>query len=234
MPITLPQLSRRAFLKRAALAGAAIAVVPHTYAGLFGKSRDKHTFAFFSDAHIAADAKTNHGGVNMADNLAACTRELAAWPVQPAAVIVNGDLAFAYGKSEDYGTFGELIHPLRAMAPIHLSLGKSRPRCPCKSFWEAFPADATPLATVPDKQATVFSGPRANWFLLDSLDMTAVTPGDIPERPSWTGNVAQATGGAPRKAGAGRLPYPSHRCHGASWVCGIRRRWWMCSCSISR
>jgi len=195
MPITLPQLSRRAFLKRAALAGAAAAVAPHTYAGLFGKSRDKHTFAFFSDAHVAADAKTNHGGVNMADNLAACARELAAWPVQPAAIIVNGDLAFAYGKPEDYGTFGELIHPLRAIAPIHLSLGNHDHR---KSFWEAFPADATPLATVPDKQATVFSSPRANWFLLDSLDMTAVTPGDIGKAQlDWLSRELEARPGKP-------------------------------------
>ena len=176
MPIILPELSRRAFLKRAALAGAAAAIAPHTYAGLFGKSRDKHTFAFLSDAHIAADPKTNHGGVNMADNLAGCTRELAGWPMKPAAVIVNGDLAFAYGKSEDYGTFSELIHPLRAVAPIHLSLGNHDHR---KNFWEAFPADTARLESVPDKQATVFSCERANWFLLDSLDVTAVTPGDL-------------------------------------------------------
>jgi len=176
MPITLPQLSRRAFLKRAALLGAAGAIAPETYAGLFGKSRDKHTVALFSDAHIAADPKTNHGGVNMADNLAACVQELTAWPEKPAAVIVNGDLAFTYGKSDDYGTFGELIHPVRAIAPIHLSLGNHDHR---KTFWETFPADATPLAAVPDKQATIFSTPRANWFLLDSLDITAVTPGDL-------------------------------------------------------
>jgi len=176
MPITLPQLSRRAFLKRAALAGAAGALAPHSYASLFSKSRDKHTFAFFSDAHIAGDAKTLHGGVNMADNLAACTRELAVWPVKPAAVIVNGDLAFTSGKAEDYGTFGELIHPLRAVAPLHLSLGNHDNR---KTFWEAFPDDAAQPATVPDKQAVVFASERANWFLIDSLDMTAVTPGYI-------------------------------------------------------
>ena len=49
MPLYLPQLSRREFLKRAALAGAAVALAPQAYAGLFGKSRDKHTFALFSD-----------------------------------------------------------------------------------------------------------------------------------------------------------------------------------------
>src|SRR5580693_8894358 len=97
MPITLPQLSRRAFLKRAALAGAAAAIAPSLYAGLFGKSRDKHTFAFFSDAHIAADATTIQHGVNMTDQFIAAVRDLFAWPVRPAALIINGDLAFQDG-----------------------------------------------------------------------------------------------------------------------------------------
>ena len=123
MPIYLPQLSRREFLKRAALAGAGIALAPPAHAGLFGKPRDKHTFAIFSDTHIAADATLQNNGTNMADNLAACVRELAAWPANPATVIVNGDLAFKSGLPEDYATFGKLIEPVRALAPLHLSLG---------------------------------------------------------------------------------------------------------------
>jgi hypothetical protein len=176
MPVTVPQLSRREFVKRAALAGAAATLAPHSYAGLFGKPRDRHTFAFFSDAHVAADVKTIHGGVNMADNLSACARELAAWPVKPAALIVNGDLAFSYGKPEDYTTFGNLIHPLRALAPMHLSLGNHDER---ENFWRAFPQDAARLAAVPNKQAATFSSDRANWFLLDSLDVTTATPGEL-------------------------------------------------------
>lgn len=183
MPVTLPQLSRRAFLKRATLAGVAVAAAPQSYAGLFSKSRDKHTFAFFSDAHIAADAKQSRAGVNMADNLAACGRELAAWRVKPAAIIVNGDLAYTYGKPEDYVMFGQLIYPVRALAPIHLSLGNHDER---ENFWQAFPDDAARLATVPDKQAAVFSSDRANWFLLDSLDVTTQTPGRLgPAQLDW-------------------------------------------------
>src|ERR1035437_2760274 len=136
MHIHLPQLTRREFLKRAALAGAAVAFAPSSYAGLFGKSRDKHTFAIFSDPHIAADAALKNSGVNMADNLAACVRELAAWPVKPAAVIVNGDLAFKAGLTGDYATFGKLTEPVRALAPIYLSLGYHDER---ENFWTAFP-----------------------------------------------------------------------------------------------
>ena len=177
MPITLPQLTRREFLKRAALVGAAAVLAPSSHAGLFGKSRDKHTFAFFSDTHIAADAALKHSsGVNMADNLAACSRELAAWPVKPAAVIVNGDLAFKNGQPEDYATFGKLIEPVRGLAPVHLSLGNHDER---ENFWKAFPHDEAKVKSVPQKQAAVFASDRANWFLLDSLKVTLETPGEL-------------------------------------------------------
>ncbi len=180
MPVFLPQLSRREFLKRAALAGVGLGLVefvpPKSHAGLFGKARDQHTFAFFSDSHIAADAALRQGDVNMAGNFAACVRELAAWPVKPAAVIVNGDLAFKFGLPGDYATFGKLIEPVRALAPVHLSLGNHDQR---DNFWQAFPGDATPVKSVPQKQAAVFASDRANWFLLDSLDATNQTPGDL-------------------------------------------------------
>ena len=176
MPVTLPQLSRRAFLKRAALAGAVVAAAPHSQAGWFGKSRDPHTFAFFSDSHVAADPKARHGGVNMADNFAACIRQLGGWPVKPAAVIVNGDLAFNHGANDDYATFGRLLHPVRALAPVHLSLGNHDER---DNFWHAFPKDAAKIEAVPQKQAATFSSAYANWFLLDSLDVTAQTPGNL-------------------------------------------------------
>ena len=183
MPVTLPQLSRREFLKRAAMAGAAAAFAPSSYAGLFGKSRDRHMFAFFSDTHLAGDPAKIYLNVNMADHLTACVRQLAAWPVNPAAVIVNGDLAFGSGLTEDYATFGQWIHPVRAMAPLHLALGNHDER---ENFWRAFPHDATRLKSVPQKQASVFSSERANWFLLDSLEVTAQTPGELgPAQLDW-------------------------------------------------
>lgn len=184
MPITLPQLSRRAFLKRAALASAAAALWPRPAgASLFGKSRDRHTVAFFSDTHIAGDVKAVHGGVNMADNFHACVQELLAWPVRPSAVIVNGDLALDTGQPPDYSAFGDLSYPLRAVAPLHLSLGNHDNR---ENFWQAFPRDATRLQNVPRRQASWFATDRANWFLLDSLDATAHTPGEIgPAQLDW-------------------------------------------------
>lgn len=183
MPVTLPQLSRREFLKRAVLAGTVSALAPSSYAGLFGKSRDQNSFAFFSDLHIAADPGFRHVDVNMAENLAACARELADWPVKPAALFVNGDLAYMLGLPSEYATFGNLIQPLRALAPIHLTLGNHDER---EHFWQAFPQDALRVKTVPQKQTAVFPSALANWFMLDSLDQTNQTPGELgAEQLAW-------------------------------------------------
>ena len=175
MPVTLPQLSRREFLKRVALAGAGMAAASG-YAGLFGGARDNNTFAFFSDCHVAADAALLHNGVNVADNLAACGRELAAWPAKPAAVFVNGDLAFKTGLPADYATFAKLIEPVRSLAPIHLNLGNHDQR---ENFWSAFRSDAVRQKAVPQKQCSVLETDWANWFLLDSLAATDAAPGEL-------------------------------------------------------
>jgi Icc protein len=176
MPITLPRLSRREFLKRAALAGAAAAFAPLSYADVASKMRDPDTFFLLSDTHICANPAEMYFKVNMTDNLAACVREIADWTVKPAAIVVNGDLAYLKGQPADYATFAQGIASLRALAPIHLSLGNHDER---ENFWSAFPLDATHAEAVPKKQASVFSSDRANWFLLDSLAVTLKTPGHL-------------------------------------------------------
>ena len=195
MPATLPQLSRREFLKRAALAGAAGALAPSVFAELAAKPRDPDTFFFLSDTHIAADAKLTHKNVNMADHLAAVVREVMAWPVAPAAVIVNGDLAFKLGLPRDYAAFGRLIEPLRALAPVHLTLDNHDQRA---NFWKAFPQDATKSESVPQKQVAVFASARANWLLLDSLDLTDATAGKLgAAQLAWLTREIEARPGQP-------------------------------------
>jgi predicted phosphodiesterase len=191
MPVTLSKLSRREFLKRAALAGAALAVAPEMRAGLFGgKSHDKNTFFFLSDTHIAGDPAQTYLNVNMTDHFAAVSRELAAWPLRPAAVIVNGDLAYLTGKPEDYKQFAKAITPVRALAPLHLTLGNHDER---DNFWSAFPLDAAKQDSVPQKQVAVFDSPRANWFLLDSLQVTSKTPGEVgATQLSWLAQELEA------------------------------------------
>jgi 3',5'-cyclic-AMP phosphodiesterase len=177
MPLHLPPISRREFLKRAALAGAGLALVPGASAALAGKPRDEHFFALFSDAHIAADAATISRTVNMAEQLAAAARELIAWPQLPATLIVNGDLALSTGLPGEYATFSGLIDPIRASdVPIHLSLGNHDQR---DNFWKAFPKEAAAQPPVAGRQVAFLPAARANWFLLDSLDVTNGTPGEL-------------------------------------------------------
>lgn len=195
MPITLPQISRRKFLKRAALAGAATAVATYAQAGWFGKPRDQHTFFFFSDTHVAADPTAVKNGVNMADNLAACVRASAAWSIRPAAVIVNGDLAQRDGQPGDYATFAQIVLPLRTIAPVYLTLGNHDER---ENFRQALPRDGSVLKALPQKQATGLRSRYANWFLLDSLDVTDASNGSVGAAQwDWLESQLAASSGKP-------------------------------------
>ena len=195
MPLWLPQLSRREFLRRAALTGAAAVVAPSVLAELAAKPRDPDLWFFLSDTHIAANPATISHRVNMTDHLAAVVREVLAWPAAPEAIIVNGDLAFKLGQAGDYAAFGKLIEPLRVLAPLHLTLGNHDER---ENFWRAFPLDATKSEAVPGKQITIFPSARANWFLLDSLDVTDIFPGrlGVPQL-DWLTREIEARPGQP-------------------------------------
>lgn len=172
------------------LAGAAAALAPAAWADPAGTPRDPHTFFFFSDTHIAANRKEKFLMVNMWDHLAACIREASAWPVRPAAVMVTGDLAFLMGRPGDYATFSEAIAPVRPLAPLHLMFGNHDER---EHFWAAFPADAAAQKDTLQRQAAVLPAERANWFMLDSLDHTDRTPGELgPEQLAWLGRELDA------------------------------------------
>jgi 3',5'-cyclic AMP phosphodiesterase CpdA len=172
-----------------------MALAPSVRSADFDKPFDPNTFAFFSDAHIAADSAAEHGGVNMSQNLASCTRALADWPVRPATIIVNGDLAYLTGKSEDYATFANLIEPLRAMAPIHLSLGNHDQR---DHFWAAFPNDSAEQRSALQRQTGIVTGQNANWFLLDSLERTDKASGELgPAQLKWLARELDARADKP-------------------------------------
>ncbi len=177
MPITLPKISRREFLKRATLVSAAMSLPSVSHAGLFSKSHnDPHTLAFFSDTHIAADATLTHLNGNMTEHLTAAVSELLTWPVKPGNIIVNGDLAYKAGQAADYAAFRKIIEPMRELAPVHLTLGNHDTR---EIFWEAFPHDTLKIKSVPEKQVGLLATPYVNWFLLDSLATTDSAPGEL-------------------------------------------------------
>lgn len=187
MPITLPALSRRKFL--GTTAAASLAVLLSRKARAAGET-DPHRFFLISDTHIAADPKTNKGPVNMYNNLKQVCGELLEADGKAAAVIHDGDCAFTTGEVADYATFTALLKPLReAGMPIHMTLGNHDQR---ERFWDAIKAEkdagAEPGKVVENRYVTVIEAPRANWFILDSLDKTNSTPGVVGQKQvDWLG-----------------------------------------------
>lgn len=136
------------------------------------------TWVLFSDSHVAADAKLEARGINMAENLKRCVNQALALKQKPFGVMVNGDCVYLEGLKEDYATFGELIAPLReASLAVHCTMGNHDNR---KNFMAAFtgPEDERPLE---GKHVKAMSSSNVNWLLLDSLDVTNKTPGILGE-----------------------------------------------------
>jgi 3',5'-cyclic-AMP phosphodiesterase len=181
MPIHLPPISRRTFLRRSLAATAGVLTFPAFRASA---EANPDRWALLSDTHIAGDPATIMREVNMADHLRTTLTELRARPVQYAGAFVNGDCAALKGLSEDYATFADLLTPARETGlPVHLTLGNHDDR---DVFWSAL-KDAKPSAPpLASKHVSVVEGARANWFLLDSLDEVNKTPGLLGnEQREW-------------------------------------------------
>ena len=172
MPIHLPALSRRKFLKQSALASAALLATPSLFSA---PKRDENSWVFFSDIHVAADRTKMARGINMTDNFSAAVKAATDLPNRPAGVIISGDCAFDNGEIADYATLTELLNPLRkAGFPVHVMVGNHDNR---EHFWGALKEAKAAKRPLKDRHATILKTKYANWFLLDSLDKTKSTPG---------------------------------------------------------
>lgn len=173
MPIYLPPISRRGFLRRTLLAASGLALGPSLFAA--EKHVDENLWALFSDPHIATDQALVHNNVNMADHFKSVVQEVVALPARPAAIFVNGDCAYNNGEKGDYSALAKLLKPLRKKsAPIYLTLGNHDNR---EHFWDVIKTDKAVKQPVADKQTLMIAAPQVNWFVLDSLQQTLVTPG---------------------------------------------------------
>jgi 3',5'-cyclic-AMP phosphodiesterase len=174
MPITLPPLTRRDWIKR----GSAAAI------GTFATQTPaleipEQVWVLFSDTHIAADETLNARGVCMAENLRRCANQVLKIGQKPFGLIVNGDCAYLEGISEDYVAFLRCIQPLREQSiQIHCTLGNHDHRT---NFLNAVigppPPNAERIMNVPDKHVATVTSAQVNWLLLDSLDLVNKTPG---------------------------------------------------------
>src|SRR5437016_3457514 len=190
MPIHLPPMSRRRFLAA-------------TAAGLLGARGlgaappvDDHAWALLADPHIAADPAAVFRNVKMGDHLAAVAQEVLALPALPAHVLVNGDCAFQAGLPGDYATFAGLVGPVRtAGLPLHLTLGNHDNRA---TFRSALEAGLKAERLIPDRNVAVVRTPRANFFLLDSLDVVDKAPGKLGEAQiAWLARALDANADTP-------------------------------------
>jgi len=173
MPIHLPPVTRRNFLKRSLLAGASFALAPRLWAAR--RRTNPNSWVLFSDTHIAADTAKVVRGINMAAHFRTAAKELLTLPEQPAAFFLTGDCALNSGEPDDYFQLAGLLGQLRGEGfPLHIGLGNHDHR---EHFWAGLPPEDAAQRAVTDRQVALIKAANVNWFMLDSLETTLQTPG---------------------------------------------------------
>ncbi|HEX2973100.1 MAG TPA: metallophosphoesterase [Tepidisphaeraceae bacterium] len=191
MPITLPPISRRRFLSTSLAAGAAfLSGCSHNLLGQ--RDADPDCFALLSDIHIPSDKTYAHSaGARPWNNIQQVTREVLEMSPRPSAALISGDCACLHGLPEDYLSVVDALQPFREGGmPVHVALGNHDNR---NNFWKALPQQKARKPELADRHLTVIASPRANWFLLDSLETTNKTPGVLGENQlAWLANSLDA------------------------------------------
>lgn len=143
-----------------------------------GTEVDEGLIAILNDTHIGAQQAADAA---IPTNLRSTIEWLLALPKQPAAVIINGDLALKDGRRGDYERFAKLIAPLQAAGlPLHLTMGNHDDRA---VFYEVMQQSSS---AVESKFVSMVELPGVNLFLLDSLKATMVTQGQLgPAQLEW-------------------------------------------------
>lgn len=175
MPFHLDSLSRRRFLKGTST----LLLTPVARAA---ESNSIETWALLADTHIAADAKLEARGANMANNLTKVVDQLVAEKDSLSGVVIDGDCAYNDGQPGDYETLFTILAPLREVGlPIHLTLGNHDDR-------NTLSNTLTQVADSPveGKHCTIVETPVVNLVLLDSLRYVNKVEGEIgPEQIAW-------------------------------------------------
>ncbi|HTN75009.1 MAG TPA: metallophosphoesterase [Pirellulaceae bacterium] len=180
MPLTLPAIDRRRFLAgslAASLVAARLSAAEETV-------RNPQRFVLMADTHIPSSAEIAARGVNMHDNLVKVSQAIIADRDRPAGVMLLGDCAYLKGQASDYALLVKLLQPIReAGLPLHVTLGNHDHR---DRFWQALPPENGQSKFVDARHLMIVESPRANWFLLDTLDVTDKAPGVIgAEQLAW-------------------------------------------------
>ena len=181
MPIILPPITRRQFVKGSLVLGGTAMLNSRTLTAVAdseGAWLDQNGVALLADTHISADpnrvypgtkwpgspvGEDEHESVNMAQCLAEAARSVIALKPRPAHLIVNGDCALSNGKEAEYKQFLRLVEPIRAAGiTVHVTIGNHDNR---ENLWKLLPFLKKEHMGV---QAGVIELPHANLVLLDS------------------------------------------------------------------
>lgn len=195
MPLHLAPHSRRDFLRRSILASAGLLTLPALRA-VGATPADPDRWALLSDTHIAADPAAVAREVHLVDHLSGAVAQIGKLSSRPAGVFINGDCSLDRGLAGDYATFTEQLKPLvEANTPIHMTLGNHDDR---EVFWGAINGAKSSAQPVASKHISIVESARANWFLLDSLEITKQTPGRLgEEQRSWLAKALDARADKP-------------------------------------
>ena len=170
--------SRREFLKScvsvsATLSAGGCAVMPH----FVTLRKDETLIAILSDCHVGNWNSPKYQGAKFAECIA---RVLALDPL-PAKMFIPGDLAYLWGRKEDYELSHRLLRPVvDAGIEITIGMGNHDRR---ENFLEHWPeyADRSPL---PGRIISKVRGVHFDYIMADTLDQPSatdkwITPGTL-------------------------------------------------------
>lgn len=131
---------------------------------------DTVRWALAADTHVAASAEGRFSGRAPDFRTARAALDIAAW--RPDGVIVNGDVAWSDGRSEDYLRARLQLQPLIGAAPLFAAAGNHDARASMLCCLEG-----APRSPEPEKCVSVVDAGPVRFVLLDSLFRTDVVPG---------------------------------------------------------
>ena len=178
MPITLPPIHRREFIKGSLVLGGSVISTSLTVEGRESVGLDPSRVALLADTHISSDPnrvypgtkwpgspvkEAEHESVNMAQCLADVAKNVIALNPRPAHLIINGDCAMSRGTEAEYKVLLRLVQPIRAAGiTVHATIGNHDNR---EKLWKLLPFLKKEQMGI---QAGVIELPHANLVLLDS------------------------------------------------------------------
>lgn len=180
MPIILPPIARRQFIKGSLALGGTTFTASSLLAKAVGESvrLDLNRVALLADTHISSDPNRvypgtkwpgspvkegEHESVNMAQCLADVAKNVIALNPRPGHLIINGDCAMSRGTEAEYKELLRLVQPIRvAGITVHVTIGNHDNR---EKLWKLLPFLKKEQMGI---QAGVIELPHVNLVLLDS------------------------------------------------------------------